>query len=116
MFRSCLEAAELLAAEGIEATVWDPRVVKPLDGAMLDEASGFDVVVTAEDGLCEGGIGDAIAHAVADRTLSTGRNPRVRVLGVPVEYVPHGKPDDILADLGLDASGIAAATRATLSR
>jgi 1-deoxy-D-xylulose-5-phosphate synthase len=116
MFRACLEAAELLAAEGIEATVWDPRVIKPLDRAMLDEASDFDVVVTVEDGLREGGIGDAIAHAVADRTLGTGRNPRVRVLGVPVAYIPHGKPDAILADLGLDAPGIAAATRATLDR
>src|SRR5690606_34713885 len=39
LFGACLEAAELLAAEGIEATVWDPRVIKPLDPEMLDDAA-----------------------------------------------------------------------------
>jgi 1-deoxy-D-xylulose-5-phosphate synthase len=115
MLATCLEAADLLAEQGISATVWDPRVIKPLDPALLDDAAGFDVVVTVEDGLREGGIGDAIAHAVAERTLGTGRNPRVEVLGVPVAYLPHGKPDAILAELGLDAAGVAASTRAALA-
>ena len=114
MFGSCLEAAELLAADGIDATVWDPRVIKPLDPAMLDDAATFDVVVTVEDGLREGGIGDAIAHAVADRTLGTGRTPRVSVNGVPTEYLAHGKPDAILQALALDPEGIAATTRTLL--
>ncbi len=114
MFAACLEAAELLAADGIEATVWDPRVIKPLDPAMLDDAARFDAIVTVEDGLREGGIGDAIAHEIADRTLGTGRTPRVSVNGVPVTYLPHGKPDAILATLGLDPEGIAHTTRTLL--
>ena len=40
--------------------------------------------------------------------------PRVRVLGVPLEYLPHGKADAILADLGLDATGIAATVKSEL--
>ena len=66
MLGACLDAAELLAADGIEATVWDPRVVKPLDPDLLDDAARFDHVVTVEDGLREGGIGSAIADEVAD--------------------------------------------------
>ncbi|MFN8019469.1 MAG: 1-deoxy-D-xylulose-5-phosphate synthase [Acidimicrobiales bacterium] len=113
MFGACLEAADLLATEGITATVWDPRVVKPLDEAMLDDAAAFDHVVTVEDGLREGGIGAAIAQQLTDRTAGTGRTPRVDVLGVPVAYIPQGKPDAILASLGLDPAGIADTVRAT---
>lgn len=115
LFGTCLEAAELLAADGIEATVWDPRVVKPLDPAMLDDAASFDLIVTAEDGLRDGGIGAAIAREVGERTVGTGRTPRVSVEGVPTEYLPQAKPDAILAELGLDAVGIAATVRRLLS-
>ncbi|WP_426571632.1 1-deoxy-D-xylulose-5-phosphate synthase [Aquihabitans sp. McL0605] len=115
MFGACMEAADLLATQGIEATVWDPRVVKPLDPALLDDAASFDVVVTVEDGLREGGIGSAIAREVGERTVGTGRTPRVSVQGVPVTYLPHGKPDAILATLGLDAEGIAATTQTLLA-
>jgi 1-deoxy-D-xylulose-5-phosphate synthase len=114
MLGPCLEAAALLAAEGIEASVWDPRVVKPLDPEMLDEAARFDHVVTVEDGLRVGGIGTAIADELAGRTLGTGRTPRVAVCGTPAEYIPQAKPDAILAELGLDAAGIAATTRSLL--
>jgi 1-deoxy-D-xylulose-5-phosphate synthase len=115
MFGSCLEAADLLAADGIEATVWDPRVIKPLDPALLDDAASFDAVVTVEDGLRDGGIGATIAREVADRTLGTGRTPRVSVNGVPTEYLAHGKPDAILAALGLDPEGIAHTARTLLA-
>ena len=115
MFGPCMEAAEALAADGIEATVWDPRVIKPLDPDLLDDAASFDVVVTVEDGLREGGIGAAIAQEVAARTVGTGRTPRVSVNGVPTEYLAHGKLDAILATLGLDAEGIARTTRTLLA-
>jgi len=38
------------------------------------------------------------------------------VLGVPTRYIPHGKPDAILADLGLDGPGVAATVRAIVNR
>ncbi|CAN5772857.1 1-deoxy-D-xylulose-5-phosphate synthase [soil metagenome] len=114
MLGTCLAAAELLAADGIEATVWDPRVVKPLDPDLIDDAARFDHVVTVEDGQRAGGIGSAIADEVAARTLGTGRTPRVTVCGTPVEYIAHAKPDAILTDLGLDPAGIAATARSLL--
>ena len=91
-------------------TVWDARVVKPLDPAMLADAAGHPVVVTVEDGLRDGGVGSAIADEL--RRRSDGGGPEVAVLGVPDRYIPHGKPDEILAELGLDAAGIAATVRA----
>jgi 1-deoxy-D-xylulose-5-phosphate synthase len=112
MLAACEEAAELLAAEGISATVWDPRVCVPLDPALLDDAAAHPAVVTVEDGLRDGGIGASLADAVAELTLDRGLPaPRVKVLGVPVRYIPHGKPDAILAELGLDGAGVAEAAR-----
>ncbi len=104
MLTAAREAAEALAAEGIEATVWDVRVV-PLDPEMLEDAADHPVVLTAEDGVREGGVGSMIADAVSRR--AQGRPPQVRVLGTPIEFIQHGKPDQILADLGLDAAGLA---------
>jgi len=54
---ACLSAADELAAEGMEATVWDVRVVSPPDVVMLDDAMRHRLVVTAEDGVRHGGAG-----------------------------------------------------------
>jgi 1-deoxy-D-xylulose-5-phosphate synthase len=102
------EAAASLALEGISATVWDVRVVKPLDPAMIRDAASHPFIVTAEDGIREGGAGAAIASAIA--SLDPGRPAApVMVLGIPDRYIPQGKPSVILADLGLDGPGIARA-------
>lgn len=105
MLAAAQAAAAELAAEGVSATVWDPRAVMPLDRAMLDDAARHRIVVTAEDGLAQGGIGSAIAAQL------TGRGPVVRALGVPTDYVAHDGPDAILTRLGLDGPGLAGAAR-----
>jgi 1-deoxy-D-xylulose-5-phosphate synthase len=102
-------AAEALGAEGIEASVWDVRVPKPLDENMLADAATHPAVVTVEDGYREGGVGSAIADRLC--VLTEGDAPHLAVLGVPVRFIPHGKPDAILASFGLDAIGLAAAAR-----
>ena len=104
-------AADLVAAEGITATVWDVRVVKPLDAVMIADAARHPVVITAEDGVRVGGAGSAIADALA----GIGHGGRVLQLGTPDAFVPQGKADAILAELGLDASGIAASIRAAVA-
>ena len=104
------KAAEELAAEGIEATIWDPRVVKPLDQTMLLDAASHPLVVTVEDGVRVGGAGSFITDAIS--SLDEGRvAPPTVILGVPAEYIPFGDPNHILANLGLDADGIASAVR-----
>jgi 1-deoxy-D-xylulose-5-phosphate synthase len=97
-------AAESLAASGVRPTVYDVRCIKPLDEAMLADAANHRVVITIEDGLAAGGVGSMIAARLAD----TDTPPRVRVLGLPDSYLPHGDPDDLLATCGLDVAGVVA--------
>jgi 1-deoxy-D-xylulose-5-phosphate synthase len=106
-------AAEVLAADGIEATVWDVRVV-PLDPEMLADAARHPVVLTAEDGVRVGGVGTLIADAISC-VDPHATPPRVKVLGTPVAYIPQGKADAILAELGLDAAGLEREARALVA-
>ena len=99
----------------MRTTVWDARVLKPLDPVMIDDAARHPLVVTAEDGVRLGGAGSAMADAIA--ALDTGsQGPPVLVLGTPDRYIPQAKPAQILAELGLDATGIAASVLTALSR
>ena len=130
MVAACEAAATELATEGIEATVWDVRVVSPPDPAMLADAAAHRLVVTAEDGVRLGGAGmflvDAMGQPAAAATgagpaprtapITPGRVPPVRVLGVPRSFLAQGRPDDILARLGLDGPGIARSVRDALAQ
>jgi 1-deoxy-D-xylulose-5-phosphate synthase len=111
MVEASLKAAEQLAAEGIETTVWDVRSCAPLDPAMIADAARHGQVVTVEDGIADGGIGMSIAHQVAevDHTVP------VEVMGVPTQFIQHAKPAAILARLGLDAEGITRRVKALLA-
>jgi 1-deoxy-D-xylulose-5-phosphate synthase len=99
------QAAVTLARQGIEATVWDVRSCAPLDPAMIGDAAAHRIVVTCEDGIREGGIG----MTIADQVNEIAPDVCVEVLGLPGRFIPQGKPDRILAQLGLDADGIVAA-------
>jgi 1-deoxy-D-xylulose-5-phosphate synthase len=115
MLAAAREAAALLAGEGVDATVWDPRVVKPLDPEMIADLAQHRVVVTAEDGLRDGGVGAALADLVMGHCCAgSSPVPRIGVLGVPSEFLAHGNPDAILSRLGLDGPGLAAEARRLL--
>ncbi|MDA3023365.1 MAG: 1-deoxy-D-xylulose-5-phosphate synthase, partial [Actinomycetota bacterium] len=103
-----LAAADRLSADGIEASVHDVRCVRPLDPALLDIAARASFVVTVENGMVEGGAGTEIAARLRERVGPRGMPPILH-LGVPTAFIPHGDPGRILAGLGLDAAGIAAA-------
>jgi 1-deoxy-D-xylulose-5-phosphate synthase len=109
---ACLAASDELAGEGIDATVWDARVVAPPDPAMLADAARHRLVVTAEDGVRHGGAGAFLLDAMAAHVESAEMPaPATRVLGVPRQFLAQGKADDILAALGLDGPGIAESVR-----
>jgi 1-deoxy-D-xylulose-5-phosphate synthase len=116
-----LEAAEEAAAEiaanlHVHVTVWDPRVVKPIDRTMVADAARHRLVVTIEDGIREGGVGSAISDLIGDfRLESEHAAGPVVVLGTPIRFIPHGKPAAILTELGLDAAGIVATTTKALA-
>jgi 1-deoxy-D-xylulose-5-phosphate synthase len=106
MLRACEEAAELLVSSGVDATVWDARVACPLDPDLVDDAARHTVVLTAEDGVADGGIGALLAGTL--RRRHPDGTTRVVVCGVPTAYLPHGRVGDILSGLGLDGPGLAA--------
>jgi 1-deoxy-D-xylulose-5-phosphate synthase len=104
MVETAEEAADQLASTGVNATVYDVRCIKPLDEEMLADAASHRLVITIEDGLAAGGVGSMIAAALADTDVP----PRVRSMGLPDSYLPHGDPDELLGMVGLDAAGIVA--------
>jgi 1-deoxy-D-xylulose-5-phosphate synthase len=109
---AAVKAAKQLEQQGIDVTVWDVRCCAPLDPAMIADAARHGAVITCEDGVRDGGIGMTIADEVHALTATTP----VTVLGVPTRFIPQGKPDRILAALGLDADGLAASARAAVGR
>jgi transketolase len=103
-----LRAADLLAEEGIAARVVDLYSIKPLDAETLAAAAEATRgrIVTVEDHWAEGGLGDAVASALAD----SDEPPRVVKLAVR-EMPRSGKPAELLAAAGIDAEHVAAAAR-----
>jgi 1-deoxy-D-xylulose-5-phosphate synthase len=115
--RASLEAARLLEGDGLDVTVYDPRVIRPADPAMIEVLAAAQLVVTAEDGLAHGGAGAYLcAETDAFAAAEDKRGPATLVLGVPTKYLAHAKPDSILARLGLDGPGLAESVRAAARR
>src|SRR5947209_17530692 len=99
-----LEAADALADEGISARVIDLYSIKPIDADTLRSLAC--PIVTVEDHWPEGGLGEAVLSALGDA------DERPQVVRLAVHGMPHsGKPEELLAEAGIDADGIAAAAR-----
>jgi transketolase len=102
-----LMAADALAADGIAVRVVDAYSVKPLDAdGIRDAALATGAVVTVEDHWPEGGLGEAVATALAEGGVAVPLT-RLAVTGMPTS----GKPDELLAAAGIDAAAIAEAVR-----
>jgi 1-deoxy-D-xylulose-5-phosphate synthase len=109
MAERALEASRLLAAEGLDVTVVDPRVIRPLDDEVVRRALRARAVVSVEDGFVHGGAGQFIRGEIEHAaTLERRLAPTMLCLGVPTTFAPHGNAEAILSRLGLDAQGIAA--------
>lgn len=103
----------LKAAETLNATVIDMRFVKPLDEAVVEEmANKHQLLVTVEENAVMGGAGSAVNEFLQSRDILLP----VLNIGLPDQYLPHGKPPQMLADVGLDKDGIVSAVKDKLSR
>jgi len=102
-----LEAAATLDEEGISARVIDAYSVKPIDADTLQAASeATGRIITVEDHFPEGGLGDAVLAALAEK------DEHPHVLKLAVREMPRsGKPDELLNAYGIDAEHIAEAAR-----
>lgn len=105
-------AEALQVGETLGATVVDMRFVKPLDEALVRELAGsHQLLVTVEENSIMGGAGSAVSEFLARENILL---PMLH-LGLPDYYVEHAKPAQMLAECGLDASGIEASIRERLA-
>ena len=104
MVKVTLEAAEELRHQGIEARVVNCRFAKPLDEAFLKDLSQeFKKIITAEEGIIEGGFG----MQVSEKLHQFNNSVQVKIIGLPDEFITHGKRSLLLSNYGLDSPGVA---------
>ena len=112
MVSKAMEAAELLAADGISAAVVNISTIKPLDNALITEmAQKTGAVVTAEEHNIYGGLGSAVAEVLVE----TCPVPMARV-GVEDKFGESGLPDELLEKYGLTEANIAAKAKAVIAK
>jgi 1-deoxy-D-xylulose-5-phosphate synthase len=110
---AALEAVAVLREEGLRVGVVNARFVKPLDPRITEWIEAAPWTVTVEENALPTGFGGAVLESVNDAGVHAG--PILR-LGLPDRFVEHGERGELLADLGLDAAGIAAACRRLAGR
>ena len=114
LFPACVTASERLRDEGLDVGVINARFVKPLDietiGRALEECP---FVITLEENTLPGGFGSAVLEAANAAGL---RTDHLRLLGLPDHFIEHGDREELLAELGLDADGLAATARTMAER
>jgi 1-deoxy-D-xylulose-5-phosphate synthase len=104
-----LAAAETLAADGLSATVVNARFAAPLDErAFVGLAQSVGRLITVEENVPMGGFGSAVSECLDRHGLSSV--PLLRI-ALPERFVTHGKRDELLKMVGLDAAGIARRAR-----
>lgn len=103
MARLGIDVAERLRAQGIGATVIDPRWVVPVADSVVELAAGHRLVITIEDGIRVGGIGTRIRQVLREAGVDTA----VDELGLPDEFIDHAERDEIFEDAGLTVARIA---------
>lgn len=98
-----MDVAARLRAQGIGATVIDPRWAIPVQRSLIELAREHRLVITMEDGIRVGGIGTRVRQVLREAGIDTA----VDELGLPDEFIDHASRDQILADAGLTAPKIA---------
>lgn len=105
-----LQAADILEAEGVSASVIDMMSVKPIDRAAIEKAAGTGAIVVAEEHLADCGLGVRVAQVVAET------RPCVMEFVGLSGYAESGSPDELLDKYGMRATNIVEAARRALKR
>jgi 1-deoxy-D-xylulose-5-phosphate synthase len=105
-----ISAAETLIAEGYQVRVIDPVWAFPVNPDLVGHIADSSLVVTVEDGLVAGGVGDAIAAEMRQ----VGLDIPVINLGIPKEFLRQAGRNKLLSEFGLDAESIANVVRTRL--
>jgi 1-deoxy-D-xylulose-5-phosphate synthase len=105
--QECLKAADMLAAQGLSATVADARFAKPLDaGLVLHLAREHEVLIAVEEGAI-GGFGAQVMQTLAEKG-ALDRGLKLRCMMLPDRFIDQDSPAAMYAAAGLDARGIVA--------
>lgn len=111
LIHNALLAARDLEEEGIHTVVINLPFVKPLDMAMIEYVSKIGRVVTVEEHQVAGGMGSAVAEALAQTKPAF-----MEFIGVHDEFGQSGKPEELIAHYGMDTSHIKVAVKKVLKR
>ncbi|UFS70894.1 1-deoxy-D-xylulose-5-phosphate synthase [Geomonas sp. RF6] len=111
MVAPALQAAQALAAEGIDVAVMNARFVKPLDRELILSLAARGPVFTIEENVVQGGFGTAVLELLEEEEVYGVRLTR---LGFPDSFVEQGEQGELRANYGLDAAGIADSVRKVL--
>ena len=107
-----LDAADMLASQGVHATVLNARFCKPLDAeTILAAARRCGSVVTVEDGVTQGGFGSAVLELLAAHAVLVP----VSLVGLPDHFIEHGPVPTLRAQAGLTADEVARKALAQIS-
>lgn len=97
------DACKVLSGMGVEAAHYNMRFLKPIDEGLLHEIfKSHNKVITVEDGTIIGGLGSAVIEFMNDHNYKAS----VKRLGIPDEFIPQGKPDELMKICGYDMNGI----------
>lgn len=99
---TALSVAERLNDQGVAATVVDPLWALPVSAELTSMASDSDVVLTLEDNLVEGGVGQRLRARLADE----GAAAKVLTFGIPQAFLAPGSRDEVLEEIGLTAAQV----------
>jgi 1-deoxy-D-xylulose-5-phosphate synthase len=92
-----------LAQQGVSVGLVNARWVKPMDERLVDWVRSYPMVVTLEDNVISGGFGAGVLETVSLHGLAD----RIRIMGIPDEFLPAGSAGEIMKSIGLDAESIA---------
>lgn len=108
MVQPALEAAAVLASEGVELSVMNARFVKPLDVELILALAGTGMLVTLEENALQGGFGTAVLELLEENDVTSVSVTRI---GFPDSFVEQGEQAELKAAYGLDVDGIVRSIR-----
>ncbi|MDO7786401.1 1-deoxy-D-xylulose-5-phosphate synthase [Desulforamulus aquiferis] len=104
MVPEAIQAAEILHAKGVRATVINARFIKPLDQELIIKyAKVIKNIVTIEEHVLMGGFGSAVIELLESEGIN---DVAIKCIGLPDRFIEHGKQDILRANYGLTADGI----------
>jgi transketolase len=107
-----LAAEELATRDGVSCTVMSVPSIRPLDTGAIVAAAGCGALITIEEHMVHGGLGEACAAVLLEAAVRV----RFQRIGIPDEYTVTGSQADIFRHYGISMEGISAVARVLLGR